>query len=125
MKQLIICTLAMIFSAEKSFSRIKGYADRKTKEYILVGNFTDHYIIYGYTLPDERSQKVIMFSTPPSVGKNRAVYKLGSYKETTNLKAGEKIKYIGTIGKFAEMNYIYRDNTVTVFYINKKFVETE
>ena len=62
---------------------------------------------------------------PPSVEKNRAVYKLGSYKETTNLKAGEKIKYIGTIGKFAEMNYIYRGNTVTVFYMNKKFVETE
>ena len=125
MKQLFICTLAIIFSAEKSFSQSKGYADRKTKEYILVGNFTDHYIIYGYALPDERSQKVIMFSMPPSVDKNPAVYNLGTYNETTNLKAGEKIKYIGTKGKFAEMNYTYRDNTVTLFYMNKKFVETE
>ena len=114
-----------MFSAKESFSQTKGFTDPKTKEYILVGNFTDHYTIYGYTLPDEKSQKLMMFSMPPSVENNKTVYKLGSYNETTNLKAGEKIKYMGTKGKFAEMNFIYPDNTVIVFYMNKKYVDAD
>ena len=125
MKRLLICSLAIIFYPEKGFTQTKGYADRKTKEYVLVGNLTDHYTVYGYTLPDEKSQKLILFSMPPPVKKNPAAYKLGSYNETTNLKAGEKIKYIGKKGKFAEMNFIYPDTSFIVFYINEKYIDTE
>lgn len=124
MKQMII-SLAILFSSGKSFSQITGYTDPKTKEYILVGNFTDHYVIYGYALPDEKSEKIIMFSMPPSVDKNDSKFRLGSYNETTNLKAGEKIKYISTKGKFAEMNFVNPDNTVSVFYMKKKHVDNE
>ena len=125
MKRLLICFLAILFYAEKGFAQIKGYIDRNTKEFVLVGNLTDHYTVYGYTLPDKKSQKLILISMPPSVEKNPVVYKLGSYNETTNLKTGEKITYVGKKGKFAEMNFIYPHKSFIVFYINERYVDAE
>ncbi len=120
-----IFPLFLLLASTQVMSQTKGYVDSNTKEFHLKGNISDNYTIYGYASPDLKSEKLIKFSLTTSPVKSTAVYKLGSYHETTSLNAGDRIKFISVIGKFAEMNFIAADNSVTTFYIRKKNLEGE
>lgn len=125
MKKCIIYFLMFFLPAVKVTGQTKGYVDRNTKEFYLKGNISDNYTIYGYSLPDLKSEKLIRFSLSTLSVKNDKIFKLGSYHETTNLKPGERIKYISFKGKFAEMNFITADNKITPFFIRKRNIDAE
>ena len=125
MKKFIAYLLLLLLPGLKVMSQTKGYVDRNTKEFHLKGNISDNYTIYGYSSPDLKSEKLIKFSLSTSRVKTTEVYKLGSYHETTSLIGGDRIKFVGFKGKFAELNFITSDNTVTPFFIRKKNIDAE
>lgn len=123
MKKNITYLLLLLMPALKGTAQTKGFINPETKEFILRGNISDSYTIYGYSSPDHKSEKLIKFSLSTSPVKSTAVYKLGSYHETTSLNSGDRIIFIGNKGDFAELNFITANNSVTTFFIWKKNID--
>src|ERR1700710_1625418 len=89
-----------------------GSVDGNTKEFTFKSSLAGRpYMFYGYTEPNRRSKKLILFSTyPMDISTNKLyTYPLGAYHETTGMKEGEKIIYSGRKKNYAEMKYIDGD----------------
>ena len=101
--------LPTINLADKSFS-------------IYIDKYDDTPLIFGYKLPDIKSEKMICFSSYTSdIESNPHNFILGSYYETTDLN----IEYINLEGIFVKLKFKAEGKQDTVFYIEKKNIEFE
>ena len=118
---LFIVFLAFISTAGHAQ---RGQVDAATGEYTFTGTLADNYMFYGYSEPDSRSKKLILFSAYPQNISDNALYQypLGAYHETTGLKDGDRIEYIGHKKGYAEMRYLHADHAETIFYIREGYV---
>ena len=118
---LFIAVLLACFSWSNAQT---GRVDAATGKYSFTGSLADNYMFYGYAEPNRHSKKLILFSRyPDNISDNNTYqYPLGAYHETTGLKDGEKIEYIGHKKGFAEMRFEDADHKTTVFYISQGYV---
>ena len=102
-----------------------GRVDAATGQYTFTGTLADNYMFYGYAEPDSRSKKLIMFSAYPLNISDNPLYQypLGAYHETSGLKDGHRIEYIGHKNGFAEMRYLNTEHEETIFYIKEGYVK--
>ncbi len=126
MKSLLVFIAILTFSVTAGHSQTKAHVNRKTKEFYLVANIKQDHKIFGYTMPDVKSKKVILFSVFTSdVQGNPNKLPLGAYYETSNLQKGDKIGFVSVAGEFVKLNYITKDNKVTPFFIARKYIDFE
>ena len=100
-----------------------GKVDKKSKEFYIPAEAKGPYRIYGYQFPNTTTRKMICFSTNTGdVAANIANCPLGSYYNTSTLKQGDRILWLGRAGSYAKMNYITGDGKKTMFYfLNSTF----
>src|SRR4030095_10074 len=81
--------------------------DKKTKEFYIPASPKTQYRIFGYEYPNTTTRKMICFSSyTGDVGANMYNCPLGSSFDTSLLKEGDKIVYLGVAGSYSKMNYI-------------------
>ena len=101
--------LPSVNKADKSFS-------------LYMDKYDDTPLIYGYKLPDLKSEKMICFSSFTSdVDNNPHKCVLGAYYETGNLN----IEYIITEGNFVKLKFTEEGKEDTLFYVEKKNIQFE
>ena len=120
----IIATAIFVFAISIAGAQTKGFINRE-KEFSVTAPLVSEHKFYGYEKPDERSKKVIIFSRFVGDNKNKyANLPLGAYVETANLKPGNRIVFESIEGGFAKLNFISPGNKPTVFYVNRRYIET-
>ena len=101
--------LPSINKADKSFS-------------LYMDKYDDTPLIYGYKLPDLKSEKLICFSSFTSdVDNNPHKCVLGAYYKTGDLS----IEYITIEGSFVKLKFKVEGKQDTLFYIEKKNIKFE
>jgi hypothetical protein len=114
--------LPILFSIVSTLAlgQTTGRVDKKTKEFFIVTNPKAEYRIFGYQFPNNTTKKMICFSTYSyDVRDNLNKCPLGSYFDTSFMKEGDRIVYLGIVGTFAKMNYISGRGIKTLFYLPK------
>jgi len=116
-----ILTIILLLAA---FSRSTGQTvarvDKKTKEFFIPTASKAQYRIFGYEFANVSTRKMICFSSyTGDVGANMYNCPLGSYFDTSLMKEGDRIVYLGAAGSFSKMNYITGSGKKTFFYFPK------
>lgn len=101
--------LPSINKADKSFS-------------LYMDKYDDTPLIYGYKLPNLKSEKMICFSSLTSdVDNNPHRCILGAYYETSDLN----IEYITIEGNFVKLKFKEEGKQDALFYVEKKYIKFE
>lgn len=105
------------------YSQNLPYVNKVDKTFSLyMDKFDDTPLIYGYKLPDLKSEKMICFSSFTSdVDNNPHKCVLGAYYETGDLN----IEYITIEGNFVKLKFKEEGKQDTLFYIEKKYIKFE
>ena len=84
--------------------------------------YDDTPLIYGYKLPDLKSEKMICFSSFTSdVNNNPHKCVLGAYYETGDLN----IEYITIEGNFVKLKFKEEGKQDTLFYVETEYIKFE
>lgn len=103
-----------------------GRIDKKTKEFYIASNQKQEYNIFGYQYANNTTRKMICFSSHvTNVKDNYNGCPLGAYFDTGEMRAGDKIVYLGGVGSFGKMNFISGNGTKTIFYLPKSSFTTK
>ena len=113
---LLICLFTCLLTVAQSV----GVVDKKTKEFFIASNLKTSYQIFGFQFPNKTTQHMICFSSNPNdVRDNEGKCPLGAYFNTSVMKEGGKILYLGAVGEFAKMQYQFSGGKKTLFYLPK------
>jgi hypothetical protein len=116
----VLSPILFLLVSTMAIGQSTGRVDKKTKEFFIVTNPKAEYRIFGYQFPNITTKKMICFSTYSyDVRDNLNKCPLGSYFDTSFMREGDKIVYLGIVGTFAKMNYISGSGKKTQFYIPK------
>ncbi|MDP4129660.1 MAG: hypothetical protein Q8918_18330 [Bacteroidota bacterium] len=97
-----------------------GRVDKKTKEFYIASGQKLDYSVFGYKYANNTTQKMICFSSHvTNVKDNYNGCPLGAYFDTGEMKAGDKIVYLGAVGGFGKMSFISGNGRKTIFYLPK------
>ena len=97
-----------------------GHVDKKTKEFYVASGQKQDYNVFGYQYANNTTRKMICFSSHVTdVKDNYNGCPLGAYFDTGQMKAGDKIVYLGGVGSFGKMNFISGNGRKTIFYLPK------
>jgi hypothetical protein len=115
--------ILFVFLTNFCFSQNLPSINKAVKSFSL---YIDKYditpLIYGYILPDIKSEKLICFSSFTSdVDNNPHKCVLGAYYETGDLN----IEYITIEGSFVKLKFKAEGKQDTLFYIEKKNIKFE
>lgn len=114
----ILLSLASLSSAQTTF-----HVDRRTKQAELVANMRQDHSIIGYAAPKVTAPKLILFSIFTSeVEGNPGRYPLGAYYETSKLKPGTRLVFVGKKAGFVQLNYLAPDAKPTPVYVRQQDV---
>jgi hypothetical protein len=117
-KIILLILLSVIFVSAPA--QTPGKVDKKTKEFFIPADQKIEYRLYGYQFPNESTKKMICFSSNRyDVAANIANCPLGSYFNTSLLKEGDRIFYLGKAGNYGKMNYVSASGKKTIFYMLK------
>ena len=120
MKKLTTLSLAILiaFLTNFCYSQNLPSVNKADKSFSLyMDKYDDTPLIYGYKLPDLKSENMICFSSFTSdVDNNPHKCVLGAYYETGNLN----IEYIITEGNFVKLKFTEEGKEDTLFYVEKK-----
>jgi hypothetical protein len=125
MKILMTISGAILFALSTNFCYSQNLpsiniADKSFSLYM--DKYDETPLIYGYKLPDLKSEKLICFSSFTSdVDNNPHKCVLGAYYETGNLS----IEYITTEGSFIKLKFKVEGKQDTLFYVEKKNIKFE
>ena len=122
MKKIITISILVLIAPIKNIclSQNLPRIDKETKSfYLYMENDDDTPLIFGYSLPNVQSEKIICFSSATSdIENNPNKCKLGSYYETSDIE----IEYDSTIGDFIKLKLKSASNKDEYFYIKKSRV---
>ena len=97
-----------------------GHIDKKTKEFYVASGQKQDYNVFGYQYANNTTRKMICFSSHVTdVKDNYNGCPLGAYFDTGQMKAGDKIVYLGRMGGFGKMIFISGSGKKTIFYLPK------
>jgi|SRR5450432_1885949 len=120
MKKSTILFLFLL-TAHFSIAQTFGFVDKKTKEFYIPTNPKATYKIIGYQFANITTVKMVCFSTYTyDVRGNPLKCPLGAYFDTSYMKEGDRIVYLGKVGNFQKMNFIAGDGKKTIFYFSKE-----
>jgi hypothetical protein len=106
--------------ASGAIGQVIGRVDKKTKEFYVASNPKADYRVFGYQYANNTTQRMICFSSHVAdVKDNYNRCPLGSYFDTGQMKAGDKIVYLAGIGSFGKMSFISGSGKKTIFYLPK------
>lgn len=121
-KNILFSFLLLLFIP--CFAQKKGTIDRETKIFTLQAALDDNYTIFGFALPDTKSEVLILFSSHMSEVKSKGEKcKLGSYSETIGLPDGDRIVYDSEKDGFARLNYISPGKAAVPFYVKRGIIK--
>jgi hypothetical protein len=112
-----------VFLSNFCYSQNLPAIDKANKSFSLyMDKYDDTPLIFGYKLPDSKSEKMICFSSFTSDVENNP-YKcvLGAYYETD----GSNIEYIAIEGNFVKLKFKEEGKQDTLFYVEKKDIRFE
>jgi hypothetical protein len=116
----ILSLFWVLLASLSALGQTTGHVDKKTKEFFIVSSPKAEYKIFGYQFPNITTQKMICFSSYSyDVRDNLNKCPLGSYFDTSFMKEGDRIVYLGMVGRFGKMNFITGRGKKTVFYLPK------
>lgn len=116
----ILSLLLFLLSSSFAIGQNTGHVDKKTKEFFITSTPKAEYKIFGYQFPNITTKKMICFSTfSYDVRDNLNKCPLGSYFDTSFMKEGDRIIYLGMVGSFGKMNFITGSGKKTLVYIPK------
>lgn len=123
--KLITISISILFalSADSYYSQNLPSINKLDKSFSLyMDKYDNTPLIYGYRLPDLRSEKMICFSSFTSdVENNPHKCVLGAYYETGDLN----IEYINIEGNFVKLKFKKDGKQDIIFYIEKKYLTIE
>jgi hypothetical protein len=116
----ILSLFLFLLSSSFAIGQNTGHVDKKTKEFFITSTPKAEYKIFGYQFPNITTKKMICFSTfSYDVRDNLNKCPLGSYFDTSFMKEGDRIIYLGMVGSFGKMNFITGSGKKTLIYIPK------
>tara|TARA_B110000285_G_C14775841_1_gene446186 strand:+ start:202 stop:579 length:378 start_codon:yes stop_codon:yes gene_type:complete len=125
MKKLMTIFGVILFASSTNFCNSQNLpsinmADKSFSLYM--NKYDDTPLIYGFTSPNLKSEKLICFSSFTSdVEKNPHKCVLGAYYETDDLS----IEYITIEGNFVKLKFKTDGKQDRLFYIEKKSIKFE
>jgi hypothetical protein len=113
---IILIVIAPSFCSSQNLP----FIDKSDGSFMLfMDKYDDTPLIFGYSLANVQSEKVICFSSYTSdVENNPNNCQLGSYYTTIDLN----IAYVATEGDFVKLKFIANGRPERIFYIEKKNV---
>ena len=125
MKKLITISGVILYVLLSNFcySQNLPAINKANKTFSLyMDKYDDTPLIYGYKLPDSKSEKMICFSSfTTDVENNPYKCVLGAYYETDGLN----IEYITIEGNFVKLKFNEEGKQDTLFYVEKKYIRFE
>lgn len=125
MKKLLTIFAVLLFASITNlcFSQNLPLINKVDKSFgLYMDKYDETPLIYGYKLPDLKSQKMICFSSfTEDVDNNPHKCVLGSYYETGDLS----IEFVSIKGTFVELKFKAEGKQDALFYIEKKNVKFE
>ena len=125
MKKLMTISGAILFTLLTNFcySQNLPSIDKEEKSFSLyMDKYDETPLIYGYKLPDLKSEKMICFSSFTSdVDNNPHKCVLGAYYETGDLN----IEYITIEGNFVKLKFKEEGKQDTLFYVETEYIKFE
>jgi hypothetical protein len=116
----LLSLILFLLVASSAIGQAIGRVDKKTKEFSVAPNQKMDYRVFGYQYANNITQKTICFSSHiTDVKDNYSRCPLGSYFDTDRMKPGDKIYYLGGLGRFGKMNFISGSGKKTIFYLPK------
>ena len=116
----IFSLLLFLLASSFAIGQNTAHVDKKTKEFFITSTPKAEYKIFGYQFPNITTKKMICFSTYSyDVRDNLNKCPLGSYFDTSFMKEGDRIIYLGMVGSFGKMNFITGSGKKTLIYIPK------
>lgn len=108
---------ALLFISALVSAQVTARVDKKTKEF-TISDEKANYSIIGYQYPNPTTNHMICFSSSESmVREESAKCQLGAYFDTERMRVGDKILYLGVVGKFARMSYVAGKAKGVIFYV--------
>jgi len=121
-----IALLLLLATAGSAQAQTKAFINRKTKSFSLVANIREDHQIFGYAAPDIHAKKLILFSVFTNDVKDNPYYcPLGAYYQTSDLPAGDDIRFVSASNGFVKLNYVTSSQHATPFYIKQVFASFE
>ena len=125
MKKLMTISGAILFTLLTNFcySQNLPSINKTDKSFSLyMDKYDETPLIYGYKLPDLKSEKMICFSSFTSdVDNNPHKCVLGAYYETGDLN----IEYITIEGNFVKLKFKEEGKQDTLFYVETEYIKFE
>jgi hypothetical protein len=122
MKKVLTISLLILSTSLTNFcySQNLPYVNKANKSFShYTSKFETTPLIYGYKLPNLKSEKMICFSSKTSdVQENPQKCVLGAYYDTVDLN----IEYITIEGNFVKLKFKEEGKQDILFYILKKFI---
>ncbi len=116
----ILSIILLLAALTRVSGQTVAHVDKKTKEFFIPTGTKAQFRTFGYEFPNVSTRKMICFSSyTGDVGANMYNCPLGSYFDTSLMKEGDRILYLGPAGSFSKMNYITGTGKKTVFYFPK------
>ncbi|TFZ63115.1 hypothetical protein E4631_23505 [Hymenobacter sp. UV11] len=121
-----VAILLFLLAAGSAQAQTKAVINRKTKSFTLVANIREDHQIFGYAAPDVHAKKLILFSVFTNDVKDNPYHcPLGAYYQTSDLPAGDDIRFVAASGGFVKLSYAAPSQHATPFYIKQAFVSFE
>lgn len=125
MKKAVLLLSLLLFYFSPN-AQTKGHINKETREFYLQANIKKDHQLIGYAGPSITTQKLIIFSVfTTDVKDNPNKCPLGAYYQTSELKEGTKIEYVGNFGKFVKMKFTPVEGSDTYFYFEKSKLKIE
>lgn len=116
----IFLSILFLTTVTGSIGQTIGHVDKKTKEFYVASNQKPDYRVFGYQYANNTTKKMICFSSRVAdVNDNYNGCPLGSYFDTGRMRTGDKIVYLGGVGRFGKMAFISGTGRKTIFYLPK------
>lgn len=116
----------LLLSPLLSEAQTKGHIVRSTGSFYLQANIRQDHKFFGYARPSVSSEKLILFSVfTKDVKDNPYKCTLGAYYQTLDMKEGDSIEYVSTVGNFYKMKFIPSTGEPVFFYFQKRFIKFE
>jgi hypothetical protein len=126
MKLPALAFLVLLLTATAGRAQTKATVSKASKSFDLTADIKNDYRIFGYSLPDVKSKKLILFSIfTNEVEANPYKCPLGAYYQTSDLARGSSVTFVAETAGFVKLNYTSATGATTPFYIQRKFIAFE